>query len=307
MLTMTMVTPTYNQAEFLPATMDSILGQSLAAPLGYMVLDGASGDATPDILARYDTLVAEGHPSVRCDDVTFRWRSGRDGGMYAAIAEGFDTMGGDILGWLNSDDLHMPWTLRVVHDIFTRFPQVQWLTSVYPQTVDIHGNSIGCDVRWGYGRESFCKGANLPGAGHFSRYFIQQDCTFFRRSLWERAGGCFDPDEPLAADFELWLRFFDHAELYAVASPLAAYRVHPDQKTAAQGVYDAACMNILRKRGCVPYSRAQTFVRRRVLPPLMALPGGPALLARLGLLDRVRTIKHSGRHGQWRIIDRDII
>ena len=123
-----------------------------------------------------------------------------------------------MLCWLNSDDVYMPWTFAVVADILEKNSQVAWITSVYPMTIDEQGASVGVDVRWGYTRESFRKWLNLPEGGHYARYFIQQDCTFWRRSLWEKAGERFDNSLQLAADHELWLRFFDHAQLYAVAA-----------------------------------------------------------------------------------------
>jgi hypothetical protein len=188
----------------------------------------------------------------------------------------------------------MPWTFAVVADILEKNPQVVWITSVYPMTIDEQGASVGVDVRWGYTRESFRKWLNLPEGRHYARYFIQQDCTFWRRSLWEKAGERFDNSLQLAADYELWLRFFDHAQLYAVASPLAGYRVHAEQKTALIGAYEEEAAKVMKKHGLKPLSGWQSWLRKRLIPVLKAM-GLSSMLTHLRLLEAVQIFKHGGR------------
>jgi glycosyltransferase involved in cell wall biosynthesis len=300
MITFGVVTPSFNQARFLDQAVDSVLTQHGPFAVDYLVMDGGSDDGSVDILRRAQARHAD------TPDRAFAWRSEPDGGHYAAVQEGFSRVGGDVLCWLNADDVYMPWAFAVAADIFSRHPEVEWLTSVYPMTLDEHGASVGVDVRWGYDAASFRRGMNLPGRDHYARYFIQQDCTFWRRSLWERTGARLDASLDLAADFELWNRFFDHASLYTVASPLAAYRVHPGQKTARPGAYEDEAEQVLKRTGVSPCGPVETALRRRVVPALAALGLAP-LLAPLGLAERVNAFKHGGRNHGWRLVSRYIV
>lgn len=297
MIAFGVVTPSLDQGRFLCRAVESVMAQAGDFAVDHLVMDGGSTDGSVDILR------AAGERYAGLPGRTFGWRSGPDGGQYAAVAEGFGRVGGDILCWLNADDVYMPWAFAVAAEIFSRHPEVQWLTSVHPMTFDQDDACVGVDVRWGYGARAFRRGMHLPGMGHYARYFIQQDCTFWRRSLWEKAGGRFDDTLDLAADFELWCRFFDHAELFAVAAPLAAYRVHPAQKTALAGAYEAEAMGVLRRRGFAVCGPVESLVRRRVFPVLSAV-GLAGLLPLAGCAERAGVFKHAGRDGGWRLTRR---
>ena len=215
-LSISIVTPSFNQGLFLEHTIRSVL-EGMAAPTEYLIADGGSTDGSVEILERWSPRLT-------------RWWSQPDGGQYDAVNRAFAHSTGDIMGWLNSDDVYMPWTLAVVRDIFERFPDVEWLTTLYPLTIDESGRVVTTTYTGGFDRASFSEGANLP----FSRGFwrgIQQESTFWRRSLWERAGGYVDASLQCAGDFELWHRFFQQADLVGVETPLAAFRSHGMQKT----------------------------------------------------------------------------
>lgn len=299
MISFGVVTPSLNQRQFLPQALASVLAQTGPFSVDYCVMDGGSTDGT---VAYLEQVAAA---SAKKENLQFRWVSQPDHGQYAAIQQGFDNVRGDILCWLNSDDIYTPWAFSVVAAIFAANPAVQWLTSVYPMTIDETGASVGVDVRWGYSAKSFRRWVNLAFGKHYSRYYIQQDCTFWRRSLWEKAGSCFDASLDLAADYELWFRFFEHAELYTVASPLAGYRVHAKQKTARAGAYEAEAATVMRARGCAPYGPAVSALRRHVVPAMAAM-GLTAVLPPLGLAERVQTFKHGGRGHGWNKTNRYI-
>ena len=181
------------------------------------MVDGGSTDGSVAILERWS------------DRLSY-WTSAPDGGQYDAINRGFARTTGDVMGWLNADDHHLPWTLSLVGEMFERFPEIDWLTTQYPLTVDESGRAVQTGYGGGFNADAFRRGGNLPGRGWFATGFVQQESTFWRRSLWEKAGGRVDASLKLAGDFELWCRFFDHAPLYAVAAPLAAFRRHPGRR-----------------------------------------------------------------------------
>ncbi len=289
--TISVVTPTLNQAPYLEAALRSVHDQGYPR-LEHVVIDGGSTDGSLRILESWAPRLSY-------------WSSGPDGGLYHALDRGFARTTGEVMGWLNSDDLHTPWTLAVVGDLFNRFPQIEWLTTMYPLTWDDGGRAVQAGFAGAYSARSFWGGRNLPGRGWFATSFIQQESTFWRRSLWERAGARLDSSLELAGDFELWCRFFRHAELYGVATPLAGFRRHSNQKTARQySAYLDEAERVLRRAGGRPCGPLESTARRtlfralggrslRRLPPVVSGP-----LASLGLLRPAPACYWSGG---WRI------
>jgi hypothetical protein len=202
----TVVTPSYNQARFVGACLSSVLDQKYPN-LEYIVIDGGSTDGSVEIIKAFDK------------QLTY-WTSEPDAGHYDAVNKGFRRATGDILAWLNSDDMYTPWTFAVVADIFARLPEVQWLSTLYPLFWNEAGAATLCTQLPGFNR-----GVVLGrGLG------VQQESTFWRRSLWERAGGALDTAFKLAGDLDLWARFWEHADLYGVAVPLGGIRRHGGQR-----------------------------------------------------------------------------
>ena len=207
------VTPSYNQAEFLEATIRSVLLQGYPE-LEYIILDGGSTDASLEIIERYRPWLSSAVIE-------------RDEGQYDAINKGFRTATGDVLTWINSDDMFTPNSFWAVGGIFADLrPEVEWITGV-PSMWDRFGNGATVLQRPILNRELIRLGA-YDGV---TLNFIQQEGTFWSRDLWQRAGGCLDTSLSLAADYELWCRFADYAPLHGVSAVLAGNRRHPDQKT----------------------------------------------------------------------------
>ena len=247
------VTPTYNRAGYLGAAIDSVLGQSYPS-LEYVVMDGGSTDGSVEVIRSRESGLAG-------------WVSERDDGQWDALQKGFERTSGEVMGWLNSDDMHTPWTLSVVGEIFDRFAEVEWLTTAYPLIWDSAGRPVRCFHTPGFSRRAFLRGANLVTPGRPSSGWIQQESTFWRRSLWERAGARIDTSLDLAADFELWARFFQEAELYAVETPLAGFRAHGDQKSAEHPeAYREQARAVLARYASEPAGRVESALRARLRP-----------------------------------------
>ena len=209
----TVITPSYNQADYLETTLRSVLDQAYPA-LEYIVIDGGSTDGSVEIIRRY------------AERLTY-WLSEPDNGQAAAINRGMKQASGEILCWLNSDDFLLPGALRSVGEIFARFPQIAWLSGL-DVTADQAGRVLTCRRPVGRFRALIRRGW-YHGR---SLGFIRQESTFWRRSLWEQAGGCLNEHLHYALDFDLWRRFAAYTDLVTVRAMLAAYRIQPAQKTA---------------------------------------------------------------------------
>lgn len=245
---MSIVTPSYNQAQFLEETIMSVLNQGYP-DLEYVVIDGGSRDGSIDVIRRHQHQLAY-------------WVSEPDGGQYEAINKGFAKTTGEIMAWLNSDDKYLPSAFSTVGEIFAAHPHVEWVTTVHPLTWNERGQAVGVDFTGAFNARAFYRGSNLPIAGTHGRRWIQQESTFWRRSLWERAGGRLDVTFPHAADFELWARFFQHAELYGVNALLGGFRAHGDQKSLRfREPYVEEAKTVLRAYRQWPGNRGERAVR----------------------------------------------
>ena len=198
----TLVTAVYNGEEYLEATIRSIVNQGYPN-LEYIVVDDGSTDGTVEIIRKYERYVSA-------------WFRQENQGLYAALNAGFAKSSGEIMGWLNSSDMLQVNGLFTVGSIFRELRDVEWITG-RPTKISATGMTI--DVlpipRWSRGR--FLVGANK---------YIQQESTFWRRSLWERAGGRLSTEYGAEGDFELWVRFFRHARLHSVNALIGGYRLH---------------------------------------------------------------------------------
>src|ERR1035437_9764873 len=105
------VTPSYNQGEFLAETIESVISQEGEFHIDYIIVDGASTDTSVEIIRHYDELLNERNWSIKCCGIRFRWTSGKDKGQTDALMKGFRIAKGDVYAWLNSDDTYLPGAL----------------------------------------------------------------------------------------------------------------------------------------------------------------------------------------------------
>jgi len=243
----TMVTAVRNGARYIEDTICSIVNQRYPN-LEYFVVDGASTDGTTEIIRKYEKQISW-------------WVSQPDKGVYDALNTGFARSTGDIMGWLNaSDQLHIK-SLFVVGSVFADLPSVEWITG-RPTGYNSAGMTTHVKALPRWSRFRFLAGANR---------YIQQESTFWRRTLWNRAGGHLDSGYRDAGDCELWVRFFRHASLYSVDALIGGFRRHADAITSvAREEYDRHFeeiiereVNSLQRAGKVKFiCRANDFMRR---------------------------------------------
>jgi glycosyltransferase involved in cell wall biosynthesis len=274
------VTPTFQQSRFLERSMRSVLSQEVA-DLEYMVLDAGSTDGSIETIKKYETRLAY-------------WRSRPDGGYADALQEGFARSTGEIMGWLNSDDMLTPWALRTVESVFRARPEVRWLTTRFLLMMDETDMVIGSRRMEGYNAKAFYRGRNHPVDRRFFTSVIQQESTFWRRDLWKQAGARMDLSLKTAGDFELWARFFQHAELYALNVPLGCFRFQRDSITSTQmEAYDRECKSVLDRY----HPRYPNRVEAGLRAMLRKLP--QRLRPLTGLAYPARLIGQAERGTQW--------
>ncbi|MBC2737751.1 MAG: glycosyltransferase [Desulfobacteraceae bacterium] len=200
------VTPSFNQGHFIEKTVDSVLSQGYPR-MEYIVQDGGSDDNTLEVLEKY-------WPQIAC------FESIVDKGQSNALNRGFQKCTGDIMAWLNSDDMLLPGAINFVSDFFLRHPEVD---VVYGHRINV--NREGLEI----GRRIM-----PPHDDDVLRIidYIPQETLFWRRSIWEKAGGYIDETYQFAMDWELLLRFQAHGATFKrLKRFIGAFRVHKNQKT----------------------------------------------------------------------------
>lgn len=200
----TLITPVHNGAHRLGETIRSVLSQNYPN-LEYIIVDGGSKDGTLEVIRS-------------CKDSLAFWMSEPDQGLYEALSKGFSHSTGEIMGWIGAGDRLHVGSLFVIGSVFHRFPEVEWITGI-PTGFDERGMCT-------FFKKTPCWSRFRFLAGPYDQ--IQQESTFFKRSLWERSGGHLDIRRKSGADFELWLRFFRYAHLYRVRALLGGYTWHKD-------------------------------------------------------------------------------
>lgn len=199
------ITPSFNQGQFLEETIESVLNQAYPN-LEYIIIDGGSNDGSVETINRYAARLAF-------------WVSEPDKGQTEAINKGLRRATGEIVTWLNSDDLHFPDTLATMASAFSKFED------------DVIYGDYALITKHG---RTFLKRHEIPFRLDIMLYgvnFIGQPSAFFRRSLLERFG-YLDESYRYAMDHEFWVRIASGgASFRHIKQVLSKYRYHSDSKT----------------------------------------------------------------------------
>ncbi len=247
------ITPSYNQVAYLEATIRSVLAQDYA-PLEYLIVDGASQDGSLEIIRRYTDRLAW-------------WVSEPDGGQAEAINKGLQHARGEILAWLNSDDIYLPGAIQSALDTLRANPQAGM---VYGDaiTIDSSGRPLN---RLAFGDWGLSELMNFR--------VICQPAVFMRRSVLEQAG-YLDASFHYMLDHHLWLRMARLAPVQHVPQLWAADRHHPAAKNVAQAA--AFGRETLR---LLDWMRSQPGLAPRLLADRRHIRGGAYRLNARYLLD----------------------
>ncbi len=202
------VTPSYNQAEFLERTILSVLNQNYPN-FEYIIIDGGSTDGSVEIIRKYEKYLTY-------------WVSEKDKGQSDAINKGFQKSTGEILAYLNSDDTYLPNTLHLVASFFRKYPKVDMFYGRC-NVIDSNDNIL---------QEAKVMPFNLLDYV-YGLFSIPQPATFWKREMFFRVG-MLNPENRTCMDGELWLNFAKMgANIVYINVLLANFRLYPQSKSGS--------------------------------------------------------------------------
>jgi glycosyltransferase involved in cell wall biosynthesis len=235
------VSPSFNQAEFLDAAIRSVVTQEGDFYLDYVIQDGQSNDGSIDIIKKWDSLLGKGVDisrsnglawrvpatkkcEIKCRGLSFRWRSGRDNGQCQAINAGFDLAIGELGGWINSDDALLPMTIQNALEAFIVQRRVVFGMA---RAVDEHGAT-----KW---TQSFWKRFYSFYDSFYRDYTPPQPSVFFPVNLFRQVGGL-NEELHYMLDVDLWQRMLLSAGPFAYVPQLWSLQTyHPASKSMSGG------------------------------------------------------------------------
>lgn len=221
------ITPVKNGAEFLVQAIESIVNQAGDFTMEYIIVDGGSTDATLEIANNYATQINTCQRRIFCEQLEVKVVSQTDNSMYDALSTGLKLAKGDVICYLNADDIYLPNAFNCVVDIFTRFKNIEWLTG-FPVRYNESGNIIRSYIPFRYNNQLI-----LEGFYGDTLNFIQQESVFWRRDLNKHIDTEVLESFKLAGDYFLWHSFAKATKtLFVVESLLGGNRIRPNQLSA---------------------------------------------------------------------------
>jgi len=299
-VTLSIITPSYNQGQFLADTIESVLYQEGNFFIDYIIVDGGSTDNSLAIIKHYDALLQAGEWPVACRGINYRWVSEKDAGQTDAIMKGFSQARGGIFAWLNSDDTYLPHALQTAAGFFVDHPEAALL----------YGDAYYCDTAGAVIGQYRTDDFDLDKLAYFN--IICQPSTFFRREAFEQVGAL-DRALTFAMDFDLWIRIGRRFPCRHLPQFLSTYRLHDSSKTVREETLfensEEALRLTLKYFDWAPLTRVYNscnFYLRARLPAILAR-SKPALMVATLLFSVLRSLRlnHGVRRKDLALLNRE--
>lgn len=218
----TIVTPALGNDEQLEATIRSVIYQDYPN-LEYILIEDGTSEKRHEIIGKYEQHLTRHVCPANTE-------------LCPALNTAFAESHGEIMGWLEPGEMLHLNGLWVIGTVFASFPEVDWITG-RPFLFSPSGLPTGIKHLERWTRKRFLAGGNK---------YIHRDTTFWRRRLWDRAGGALSTEYGLAGEFEMFVRFFRLARLYSVDALIGGFRTHPGyyNPTNSHRLYNQTCDQI---------------------------------------------------------------
>ena len=216
------ITPNYNGAKYIEETIKSVIKQSYKN-IEYVLIDGKSKDNSLNIIKKYKNKINY-------------FESKKDNNIFHAVDKGIRKSKGEIIIWINSDDILHPDAAKNVVRVFKNNPKIKWVNGVC--------GYIKFNIKFFFIPYIYPKKIILKGRAHKKFWgYIQQESMSFRRSLYIKSGGL-DTFKGSAGDYNLWQKFAKISELNTFFIKIGYFRSHPNQLSAKKNEYETFTGNI---------------------------------------------------------------
>lgn len=275
----TVITPSYNQGKYIKRTIESVLSQGIP-DLEYIVMDGGSTDETVDILKSYSDRII--------------WKSEKDNGQTDAVNKGIRASQGEIIGWLNSDDIYYPDAVRKVLEIFENNPEINV----------VYGNANHIREDDSFIEEYYTEDFDYERLKDIC--FICQPSLFFRKKLVNRYG-YLDDKLQYCMDYDYWLRLGKGERFYRLNELIAGSRLYDDNKTlgARRKVHEEMLVmqekNLGRASEKWIYNLAHVIVDEMGIPRVKDGRTNPEFAKMLGWVSAKEFLKHY-KYIPWNVL-----
>lgn len=216
---LSIITPSFNQVEFIERTIQSVISQAGNFDLEYIIIDGQSTDGTVDIIRSF----AE-------QDTRIIWKSEPDSGQSNAINKGLAMASGDVIAYLNSDDVYLPHALQQVVENFQLYPDTMWVYGKC-QIINEHDQVIKRIIT-AY-KNFFLQKYNYSTLLILN--YISQPATFWKKGVIEKIG-VFNEREHMVMDYEYWLRIGKEFHPRVINEYIAGFRSYNTNKSSRRFV-----------------------------------------------------------------------
>ena len=218
----TIVTPSFNQSNFIKETIDSVVSQKGDFSIQYIIADGGSTDGSVEIIKKYAELLNKKDLSHNCKKIDFIWWSKKDKGQSDAINMGFRMAEGKYVAWINSDDTYRKGAIKNIKESFTKFPDA---CLVYGNFIEIDQNSKRLrriEAGKNFSLNKLVNWGNIVG----------QPAAFFSSESLKRVN-YLNPSYHYAMDYDLWVKLAKTGKAVKIEKDIANFRLHGDSKTVS--------------------------------------------------------------------------
>lgn len=230
------VTPSFNQGQFIEETIQSVLSQEGDFFIDYIIADGGSTDRTIEIIKKYENLLKQSLYPIKCNGVELSWWSKKDNGQTSAINQGFKIAKGEIIAFINSDDYYEQGTFKRVYDIFKNQPNIDLVYgSGYYLYENTRVKTLFEVIPTNFNDLLFI-GNNVFQPSVFMKNSTVRDLDYLDESL------------NYVMDYDLWLKIFMMGNVVSEKKALATFRFQSKSKTMSQSDKFTKESKKLRKR-----------------------------------------------------------